>query len=96
MATVRVQQSHQLGKEGARSALQSFEEMLAKYRVKLAWSGSKADIKGTGVSGDVNVTDTGVDVRVELGMMARAVGVDATKLEASIRRRLHESLAPKA
>ncbi len=96
MATVRVQQSHQLGKEAARSALHSFEEMLGKYRVKLAWSGSKADIKGTGVSGDVQVSDTTVDVKVELGMMARVAGVDATKLEASIRRRLQEALAPKA
>jgi putative polyhydroxyalkanoate system protein len=94
MATVLVQQSHALGRDAAKTALASFEEMLGKYHVKLAWSGAKADIKGLGVSGDVIVGDSDVKVRVELGMMARAAGVDAKKLEASITRRLKESLAP--
>lgn len=93
MATVRVQQPHTLGSAQARTRLASFEEMLGKYRVKLAWSGNKAEIKGTGVSGDVNVSETDVAVRVELGFLAKAAGVDAQKLETSIQKRLKEALA---
>jgi putative polyhydroxyalkanoate system protein len=94
MSTICVQQHHDLGRDQARAALKSFEDSLAKYRVKLAWSGSKADIKGTGVSGDVTVGDADVTVKVELGFLAKAAGVDPAKLEASIRRRLSEALQP--
>lgn len=92
MANIRVQQPHQLGQDKAREALGKFEEMLAKYRVKLEWSGSKAKIKGVGVGGDVLVTNSDVTVNVELGMLARAAGVDANKLQSSIARRLQEAL----
>lgn len=92
MADVRVSESHQLSPEEAIARVKSFEEMLAKYRVSAVWKGTHADLKGTGVSGTIDVTDSAVNVVVKLGLLARAAGVDPTKLESSIRRRLGESL----
>lgn len=92
MAQVNVQQSHTLGRDAAIQRLKQFEEMLAKYRAKLEWNGAKAKIKGIGVGGDVVVTDTSVSVSVELGMAARLAGIDATKLQGSIDKRLRDAL----
>lgn len=91
MSTVTVRQPHQLDRAAAKARLASFEEMLKKYRVSLAWSGDRAEIKGLGVSGDVVVGANAVDVTVKLGMMARAAGVDADRLRGSIERRLKEA-----
>lgn len=88
MANVRVTQPHALTRAEARTKLADFEDLLDRYRVKLAWAGDKAAIKGIGVSGDVVIGDDAVDVAVKLGMMAKAAGVDAKRLEASIRKRL--------
>ncbi len=92
MANIRVQQTHQLSQAKAKEAVGQFEEMLAKYRAKLEWNGNSAKIKGIGVGGDVVVSDKDVVVNVELGMMARAAGIDADKLKGSIARRLQEAL----
>ncbi len=95
MPTVKVQQPHSLGSAAAMQRMQSFEEMLAKYRVKIEWSGNRGKIKGLGVGGDVAVLDREVTVAVELGFLAKAAGVDADKLQGSIARRLAEALADK-
>ena len=62
--------------------------MIGKYGVTAVWSGNQATLKGTGVGGSITVAPRSVDVLVKLGLMARAVGVDAVRLEASIRKRL--------
>ena len=88
MSTIKVTQGHSLPIEDAKKALGSFEDDLKKYMVKLVWSGSSAEIKGTGVSGDVKVTPSDVTVTVKLGMLAKAAGVKADLLEKSISKRL--------
>lgn len=93
MATIRVQQSHTLGRDSALEALRSFEASLAKYRVKFAWERSGARIDGIGVKGNLTVTEADATVTVEIGWAAKAVGVDAARLEASIQRRMREALA---
>ncbi len=92
MSTVKVTQPHSLSTAEAKGKLGSFEEMLGKYGVKLAWAGDRAEIKGVGVSGDVKVSADAVQVAVKLGMMAKAVGVDPAKLEKSIEKRLLAAL----
>lgn len=92
MSTIRVQQPHALDPETARARLADFEADLAKRGAKLVWSGDRAEVKGTGVSGHVDVTATSVDVEVKLGMIAKAAGVKADKLEASIAKRLAAAL----
>jgi putative polyhydroxyalkanoate system protein len=68
--------------------MQSFESMVARYGVKADWSGNKANLKGTGVSGDIAVSDTAVTVTLKLGMLARMAGVDPERLQQSIEKRL--------
>lgn len=88
MSTIKVSHPHTLSRADARSKLGVFEQMLGKYGVKLAWSGDKAKIKGTGVSGEVVVEDKAVQVVLKLGMLAKAVGVDGERLRGSITKRL--------
>ncbi len=93
MASVKVQQAHTVGTTGAKAKLAAFESDLAKYKARLDWSGNTAQIKGIGVSGQVQVTDTNVSVNLELGMLARAAGIDAGKLQSSIAKRLAGAFA---
>ena len=88
MADVKVSQAHSLPLDQVRARMSEFEEMMGKYGVKASWSGNKAKLKGVGVSGDINVSDSDVAVGLKLGMMAKAAGVDAKRLEASISKRL--------
>jgi putative polyhydroxyalkanoate system protein len=88
MSEIRVSQPHNVSAEEARKKVQEFEAMVQKYGVSSAWAGNQATLKGTGVSGSIDIKPRSVDVVVKLGMMARAFGVDAAKLEASIRKRL--------
>jgi putative polyhydroxyalkanoate system protein len=92
MADVRVSEPHALPTDQAVARVKSFEDMLKKYNVKAVWSGTQAELKGTGVSGSIQVTSSAVEVVVKLGLLAKAVGVDPAKLEKSIRRRLGEAL----
>lgn len=91
MSEVRVSQPHNVSVDEARQKIQGFEAMVAKYGVTPSWSGNQATLKGTGVSGSISIQPRSVDVVVKLGMMAKMVGVDAARLEASIKKRLKEA-----
>lgn len=94
MSDVRVEKSHQLSIEAAKKALEPFgAELESKYGLKLVWNGSRADLKGTGASGSVEVTASKVVVTVKLGMLAKAAGVKADKVQASVDKRLDAALA---
>lgn len=88
MSNVNVTEKHSLSKDEARKRVAGFEDMLSKYGVKAKWSGDKASVKGVGVSGDIAVNDSDVNVNLKLGMMAKAAGIKSDKLESSIRKRL--------
>jgi putative polyhydroxyalkanoate system protein len=88
VSTIKVSQPHALNKDDAKKRLDVFEQSLAKYGVKLDWSGFRAVIKGTGVSGGAEVLDDLVSITIKLGFLAKAAGVDAGKLEGSVRKRL--------
>ena len=93
MATVRVNETHSLDQDTAKSKVSVFEEMVSKFGVKVIWSGYTAEVKGMGISGGIDVTSSDVTVTLKLGMMAKAAGVKADKLEGSIRKRLLDALA---
>ncbi len=94
MSDVVVDQKHSVSIEDAKVRIAGFEEMLTKYGVKVDWRGATGVLKGTGVSGAIDITPTNVRVTVKLGLMAKAVGVDATKLKGSIEKRLAAAFAP--
>ena len=92
MSKVVVQQNHSLSPDEAISKISGFQEMMAKYGVKAKWKGHHADLKGLGVSGSIDVSDSEVVVTIKLGMMAKAAGVDANRLKNSIEKRLGPAL----
>ncbi|MCA9635367.1 MAG: polyhydroxyalkanoic acid system family protein [Myxococcales bacterium] len=88
MSEIKVSQPHNVSVDEARQKVQEFESMVQKYGVSSKWSGNKADLKGTGVSGSITIQPKSVDVVIKLGMMAKAFGVDPVKLKSSIEKRL--------
>ena len=88
MADVEVTQAHTLSLDEVRAKMSEFEDLMGKYGVKAEWKGSKAKLKGIGVSGDISVSDAAVAVTLKLGMMAKAAGVDPVRLHGSIAKRL--------
>ncbi|MGK0360753.1 MAG: putative polyhydroxyalkanoate system protein [Bradymonadia bacterium] len=95
MSVIKVSEPHHTSAVDAVGKISAFEEMMKKYGVKSVWSGTTAKLKGTGVSGGINVTDTSCDVEVKLGVLARRL-VDPVRLEASIRKRLKTAFNPEA
>ena len=96
MSTVKVTESHSLSIDDAKKSLAAFEGDISKYGMKLNWNGANAELKGTGASGDVKVTDSSVTVTVKLGMMAKMAGVKPDLLEKSIAKRLKSALSGEA
>lgn len=88
MAEINITEPHALGAAEAKKKIADFEEMMGKYGVKANWSGNKATLKGMAAKGSIDISDTAATIVIKLGMMAKAAGVDANKLEASIRKRL--------
>lgn len=88
MSEIKVIEPHNTTPPDAIKKIGEFESMLKKWGVKARWSGSDAKLKGTGVSGHIKVDKAQVEVLVKLGMLAKAAGVDAGRLENSIRKRL--------
>ena len=81
MSKVSVNAPHSLDQDSAKSKVSVFEDMVSKFGVKVVWSGYNAEIKGMGISGDISVSTSDVTVNLKLGMMAKAAGVKADKLE---------------
>ena len=94
MSKISIQESHNLSQGAAKDKVSVFEDMVSKYGVKVVWSGYNAEIKGMGIGGNIVVTSSDVTVNIKLGMMAKAAGVKAEKLEPSIRKRLVNALSP--
>jgi putative polyhydroxyalkanoate system protein len=95
MGDIRVEKSHQLSIEAAKKALEPFAaELESKYGLKLSWNGARAELKGTGASGTVDVSTSKVVVSVKLGMLAKAAGIKAEKVQSSIDKRLSAALEP--
>ncbi|MGF1510548.1 MAG: polyhydroxyalkanoic acid system family protein [Myxococcota bacterium] len=94
MSTIRVEQPHTKSLEEAKAAVDSFgQDLQARYGLKLDWNGQNATLKGLGASGDIAVEASRVVVQVKLGMMAKAAGIKADKVEASISKRLAAALS---
>jgi hypothetical protein len=59
--------------------------------LSIEWQGHQAKIKGP-VGGSIAVKAQEVEVKIELGMVAKMLGIDAERLTNSIRKRLKENL----
>ena len=92
MSTIKVVEFHQKSIDQVKAGLSQFEEMFKKYGVKLAWNGANASLNGP-VSGSIAVGTSDIAVEIKLGMLAKMAGIDASKLENSIRKRLKAALS---
>jgi len=92
MADVRIVKEHNLSLEEARTKVADFEGMLKKYGVKVKWSGNRGDIKGAGVSGAVELSSGSIAIHLKLGLLAKAAGIKADRLTASIEKRLNAAI----
>jgi putative polyhydroxyalkanoate system protein len=93
MSTINISQPHNLSVSEVREKLKTFEETMSKYGVSANWDGAKATLKGMAVSGGIDIGRDKVDIAIKLGMMARAAGVDADRLKASIQKRLQAAFS---
>ena len=94
MSKIVVREAHSLSIPEAKSRVGAFDDYLKKYGASLDWkSDTAANIKGMGVSGNVELGGDFASVTIKLGMMAKAIGVDPVKLEGSVRKRLKKVLA---
>lgn len=94
MADIHIERSHSLSPAALKARLADMEGRLSdKYGVRLTWRGDVADVKGSGVSGSIGITDTTVMVDLKLGMFVRPF---ASKIQETMERQLEKALAQPA
>ena len=90
MSTFRSRR-HNLGQEVAKDKIGVFEEMVQKVGVKVIWSGFALKSRAWALVA-ILMSSQMACLKLKLGMMAKAAGVKADKLEGSIERRIQEAL----
>lgn len=91
MADIEIERSHAMSPEALKARLTSMEEKLRdRYGVQLVWRGDTADVKGTGVTGEVSVGPSTVAVRLKLGMLVRPF---AGKIRETMEKQIDKALA---
>jgi putative polyhydroxyalkanoate system protein len=92
MSSIHIEIPHTHSPVEVQRRVSVFSDTLAKYGARLVWKGSRAEIQGIGVSGEVNNDPGRLKVSLKLGLVARVAGVDPVRLEGSIRKKLAEAL----
>lgn len=73
MAKISLIRPHTMGVARARQIVdQVAAELATKHQVKSAWQGNTLDLSRSGLKGSLAVTDTEVNIRVELGLLLSA------------------------
>jgi putative polyhydroxyalkanoate system protein len=91
MSTIHVREAHSKTPSEVKANLTQFEEMFTKYRVNIDWSGNRAELSGP-VNGFIEIHPAEIEIQIKLGMLAKMAGIDATRLEGSIRKRIRAAL----
>ena len=72
MAQIKVEREHSLDMQEARRRVESVAGKLKeRYGVQVSWCGERADLKGPGVSGVLEVLHNRVRVEIKLGLVLR-------------------------
>lgn len=91
MADIEIEREHSMSPESLKARLNSMEEKLRdRYGVQLVWRGDSADVKGTGVTGEVTVGESRVSVRLKLGFLVRPF---ASKIQETMEKQIDRALA---
>ena len=91
MSNVYVREAHTKDPAEVKAGISSFEEMLTKYMIKIMWRDHTATLSGP-VSGSIDIGSDYIEVKIKLGMMAKMAGIDPSRLEGSISKRLKAAL----
>jgi putative polyhydroxyalkanoate system protein len=74
MAKITLVRPHTLGKTRAKAIVdQVAADLSSKYQVQSAWQGDTLVIKRSGLDGTLAVSETEVDIQVNLGFLLSAV-----------------------
>lgn len=91
MAEIRIERNHQLGKREAHRRLAEIEPKLKeKYGVELTWAGDHAQVKGTGVSGQLSLGEERLALDLKIGLLLRPM---AGKIRTALERQIDQALA---
>lgn len=91
MSVIDIHRSHSLDKQHARTAAETLADNLArKFDMQYRWEGDSLRFERSGVKGRVDIADTDLHIRVELGMMLRPF---KPKIEEEIQTRLDRLVA---
>lgn len=73
MSTIAIEKQHTLGLAGARERVKKIEAKLKeRHGIAMTWqSDTRADIKATGVSGQVELSATSIAIHIKLGLLLR-------------------------
>jgi len=90
MARIHITRTHTLGLEAARAATDRVaDDLRGEHGVKAHWEGDTLLVRGTGVRGELAVSDNLVDVKVKLRLAMRPF---RRTLEKEINEQLDEHL----
>jgi putative polyhydroxyalkanoate system protein len=91
MADIEIERSHSMSSQDLKARLVSMEEKLRdRFGVQLVWRGDTADVKGTGVTGEVSIEPQRVAVRLKLGMLIRPF---TSKIRETMEKQIDKALA---
>lgn len=91
MSVIDIQRSHSLGQEKARSAADALADKLAnKFGVQSEWQGDRLTLQHNGINGHLDISNTDLRVRLELGLMLRPF---KSKIEDEIETRIDRAIA---
>ena len=90
MSDIKIERPHKLGSAEAKKRFAGIEAKLReRYGVSIEWRGLSATFKGTGVTGDVLVSDDHISITLKLGFLVRPF---AARIRESIERQVDEKL----
>ena len=90
VATIEVSKQHRLGLAGARQAVQLVAERLqSDLNARHDWQGDKLKFECPGAEGHINVTETGIQVSVDLSWLLKPA---RGRIERSINEYLDEAI----
>jgi putative polyhydroxyalkanoate system protein len=91
MASIEINKPHQLGRVEAHRRIEALETQLQeKYGVTLEWDGDRANVSGSGVSGELAVDDAEIWLRLKLGLALLPV---QGKIRSTLDQQLERALA---
>ncbi len=74
MATIRVERTHQLGRQTVRDKVEALAERLSReYQLRCQWRGDQLEVQRSGVKGHIAIDERKVRIELSLGLLLSAM-----------------------